>query len=230
MGVYFSSLHTQGGKSSVQNQKCNSYFSSCLQLLQLLLMVLLILVDITLVMLIMMVLIVMTRRITSATRNPSNKNMKNAMLTSVSMLSSHIVQKSMNRSTTTLTLLKESLKLLMLIMNPMLVITTSVPLILVTMGTLAVLTVRTRRRSSATSTPRKTLARSPSRLARKLWTPSILKSVRRESTPIVRNHMRGVTTALVLLIIIPRLSLLLITQDIMRAMEVITRKMFSKSC
>merc|ERR1711970_195205 len=118
--------------------KCNSYFSSCLQLLQLLPMVLLILVDITLVMLIMMVLIVMTRRITSATRNPSKK--------------------SMNRSTTTLTLLMESLKLLMLIMNPMLVITTSVPLILVTMGTLAVLTVRTRRRSSATSTPRKTLA------------------------------------------------------------------------
>merc|ERR1712119_223 len=126
--------------------------------------------------------------------------------------------------TTTLTLLKESLKLLMLIMNPMLVITTSVQLILVTMGTLAVLTVRTRRRSSATSTPRKTLARSPSRLARKLWTQSILKSVRRESTPIVRNHMRGVTTALVLLIIIPRLSLLLIPQDIMRAMEVITKK------
>merc|ERR1719431_1829618 len=31
------------------------------------------------------------------------------------------------------------------IMNPMLVITTSVPLILVTMGTLVVLTVRTRR-------------------------------------------------------------------------------------
>merc|ERR1711970_366310 len=87
----------------------------------------------------------------------------------------------MNRSTTTLTLLKESLRLLMLIMNPMLVITTSVLLILVTMDTLAVLTVR--------------------------------------------NHMRGVTTALVLSIIIPRLSLLLITQDIMRAMEVITRIM-----
>merc|ERR1711970_1422110 len=113
----------------------------------------------------------------------------------------------------------------MLIMNPMLVITTSVPLILVTMGILAVLTVKTRRRSSATSTPRKTLARSPSKLARKLWTPSILKSVGRESIPIVRNHMRGVTTALVLSIIIPRLSLLLITQDIMRAMEVITRIM-----
>merc|ERR1719431_1109961 len=66
-------------------------------------------------------------------------------------------------------------------MKTMLVITTSVPLILVTMGTLAVLTVKTRRRSSATSTPRRTLARSPSRLARKLWTPSIFKSVQKES-------------------------------------------------
>merc|ERR1719312_77825 len=93
----------------------------------------------------------------------------------------------------------------------MLVITTSVPLILVTMDTPVVLTVKTRRRSSATS-----------RLARKLWTPSILKSVRREYTPIVRNHMRGVTTALVLLIITLRLLLLLITLDIMRAMEAIT--------
>merc|ERR1712105_404498 len=45
-----------------------------LQLLQLLPMVLLILVDITLAMLIMMVLIAMTRRITSATGNPSNKH------------------------------------------------------------------------------------------------------------------------------------------------------------
>merc|ERR1712243_259355 len=50
-------------------------------------------------------------------------------------LSSHIVQKSMNRSTTTLTLLKESLQLLMLIMKTMLVITTSVQPILVTMDT-----------------------------------------------------------------------------------------------
>merc|ERR1711970_849705 len=114
----------------------------------------------------------------------------------------------------------------MLIMKTMLVITTSVPLILVTMGTLAVLTVRTRRRSSATSTPRRTLARSPSTLARKLWTPSILKSVRRESTLFVRSHIREVITALVWLIITLRLWLLLITLDIMRVMEVITRILF----
>merc|ERR1711862_16211 len=56
--------------------------------------------------------------------------MKNAMLTmislemelklrSVSMLSLHIVPRSMNKSTTTLTLSKESLKLLMLISKDM---------------------------------------------------------------------------------------------------------------
>merc|ERR1719234_821808 len=124
----------------------------------------------------------------------------------------------MNRSTTTLILSKESLKLLMLIMKTMLVITTSVPLILVTTATPVVLTVKTRRRSSATSTPR--------RLARRLWKPSILKSVRRESILFVRSHMREVITALVLLIITQRLWLLLITQDIMRVMEVITRILF----
>merc|ERR1712226_775073 len=122
--------------------------------------------------------------------------------------------------------LKESLKLLMLIMKTMLVITTSVPLILVTTDTPVVLTVKTRRRSSATSTPRRTLARSPSRLARRSWTPSILKSVRRESALFVRSHMREVITALVLLIITQRLWLLLITLDTMRVMEVITRILF----
>merc|ERR1712034_211130 len=87
--------------------------------------------------------------------------------------------------------------------------------------------LKTRRRSSATSTPRKTLARSPSRLARKLLTPSLLKSVKRESTLFVRKLMREVTTALVLLIIIQRLLLPLITQDIMRLMEdIITRIYF----
>merc|ERR1711875_71217 len=122
--------------------------------------------------------------------------------------------------------LKESLVLLMLIMKTMLVITTSVLPILVTMDTPVVLTVKTRRRSSATSTPRKTLARSPSRLARKLWTPSLLKSVKRESTLFVRKLMREVTTALVLLIIIQRLLLPLITQDIMRLMEVIITRIY----
>merc|ERR1712058_124081 len=124
-------------------------------------------------------------------------------------------------------LLRESQQLLMPIMKTMLVITTSVLPILVTMDTPVVLTVKTRRRSSATSTPRKTLARSPSRLARKLWTPSLLKSVKRESTLFVRKLMREVTTALVLLIIIQRLLLPLITQDIMKLMEaIITNKCF----
>merc|ERR1711862_499397 len=74
MGVYFSSLHTQGGKSSVKNPKCNSKFSFCPPLLQLSPMALLILEVITLAMLIMMVLTAMTRRITSATRNPSQEH------------------------------------------------------------------------------------------------------------------------------------------------------------
>merc|ERR1719308_772475 len=73
----------------------------------------------------------------------------------------------------------------------MLVITTSVPLILVTMDTPVVLTVKTRRRSSATSTPRKTLARSPSRLARKLWTPSIEECEERIYTHCEESHERG---------------------------------------
>merc|ERR1711942_149304 len=68
MGVHFSSLHSQGGKFSVQNPKCNSQFSFCPPLLQLLPMGLLILEVITLAMLIMMVLTAMTRRITSATK------------------------------------------------------------------------------------------------------------------------------------------------------------------
>merc|ERR1712090_91036 len=91
---------------------------------------------------------------------------------------------------------------------------------------MGVLTVKTRRRNSAMGTPRRTLARSPSRLARRSWTPSILKRVRRESTLFVRSHMREVITALVLLIITQRLWPLLITLDIMRVMEVITRKLF----
>eukprot|EP00091_Calanus_sinicus_P020846 TRINITY_DN592_c0_g1_i5.p1 TRINITY_DN592_c0_g1~~TRINITY_DN592_c0_g1_i5.p1 ORF type:complete len:129 (-),score=18.61 TRINITY_DN592_c0_g1_i5:26-412(-) len=68
--------------------------------------------------------------------------------------------------------------------------------------------------------------KSPSRLARKLWTPFILKSVRKESTPIVRNHMREVTTALVLLTIIQRLLLLLTIPDTMKVTEVITNECF----
>merc|ERR1719228_2051344 len=71
----------------------------------------------------------------------------------------------------------------------------------------------TRRSNSATSIPRKTLARSPNRLARKLWKPSILRSV--------RKHTREVIIALVLLIITLRLLLLLIIPVIMRVMGII---------
>merc|ERR1739838_734374 len=95
----------------------------------------------------------------------------------------------------------------------------------VPLNLVVITTVKTRRSSSATSTPRKTLARSPNRPARKLWTPSILRSVRKESTLIVRKQKREVTTALVLLIITLRLSLLQVILDIMRVMdmEVTTR-------
>merc|ERR1712055_623555 len=83
----------------------------------------------------------------------------------------------------------------------------------------------TRRNNSATSTPRKTLARSPSRLARKLWTPSTLRNVKKESIHIVRKHMREVIIALVLLIITLTLLLLLLILDIQRVTEevIITR-------
>merc|ERR1712215_575893 len=116
---------------------------------------------------------------------------------------------------------KENLKLLMLTMNTMAEITTSVQHNLEKKFTPVDLSVMIRRSNSATSIPRKTLARSPSRLARKLWTPSILRSARRESTHIVRKHTREVIIALVLLIITLRLLLLLIILDIMRVMEII---------
>merc|ERR1719411_2398774 len=79
---------------------------------------------------------------------------------------------------------------------------------LVALLLLLVLTVRTRRSSSATSIPRRTPARSPSRLARILSTPSILRHARKESIHSVMKHMREVTTALVLLLMILK-SLLL---------------------
>merc|ERR1712243_528822 len=129
-------------------------------------------------------------------------------------LSSLIVLRSMNRSTTTLTLSRESPKLLMLIMNPMVMETmSSVLLMLETKDTPAVLTVRTRRSSSATSTPRKTPARSPSRLARILSTPSILRHARRESIHSAMKHMREDTTVLVVLLMILKALLLHRTLD-----------------
>merc|ERR1719342_1822426 len=128
-------------------------------------------------------------------------------------------------STTTLTLSKESLKLLMLTMSHMLVTTTKGQLTQETTDTQAAHTVKTRKRSSATSTPRKTPARSPSRLARRLLTQFMLRSVKRESILIVRSLMREDTIAPELLIITLRLLLLLTTLDIMRATEDIIIRM-----
>merc|ERR1719309_806671 len=121
-----------------------------------------------------------------------------------------------------LTLTRESLKLLMLTTSHMLVTTTRGQPTQETTDILVVLTVRIRRRSNVISTPRKTPARSPSRLARRLLTQSMLRSVRRESILIVRSSMKEDTTALELLIIIPRLLLLQITRDTMKVMEDIT--------
>merc|ERR1719153_928599 len=104
-------------------------------------------------------------------------------------------------------------------MNTMAEITTSVQHNLEKKFTPVDLSVMTRRSNSATNTPRKTLARSPNRLARKLWTPSILRSVRRESTHIVRKHKKNIITALVLLDMTQSLWLM----DIMTVMEVTTR-------
>merc|ERR1711970_483741 len=145
------------------------------------------------------------------------------ILRSVSMLSSHIVQKSMNRSTTTLTLLKESLKLLMLIMNPMLVITTSVPLILVTMDTLVVLTVRTRRRSSAANIQKKTLVKFLDKLVKRLLTQSILRFVKKGSTLTAKKPMRGVIRVPELLIIMQKLWQFPINPDMQKVQEITTR-------
>merc|ERR1719309_1003492 len=141
------------------------------------------------------------------------------ILKSASMWLSLTALRNMNKFTTTLTLSKESLKLLMLTTNHMPVTTTRGQPTQETTDTQAVLTVRIRRRSSATSIPKRTPARSQSRLARRLLTQSMLKSVRRESILIVRSPMREDTTALGWLIITLRLLLLLTTLDTMRATE-----------
>merc|ERR1719419_54734 len=140
-------------------------------------------------------------------------------LKSVSMLSSLTALRNMNKFTTTLTLSKASLKLLMLTTSHMPVTTTRGQPTQETTDTQAVLTVRIRRRSSATSTPRKIPARFPNRLARRLLTQSTLRSVKRESIPTVRSPMKEDTTALGWLIITLRLLLLLTTLDITRATE-----------
>merc|ERR1719309_412405 len=141
------------------------------------------------------------------------------ILKSASMWLSLTALRNMNKSTTTLTLSKESLKLLMLTTSHMLVTTTRGQLTQETMDIQAVLTVRTRRRNSATSTPRRTPAKSPSRLARRSLTQFMLRSAKRESILTVRSPMREDTTAQGWLIITLRLLLLLTTLDITRATE-----------
>merc|ERR1712002_925732 len=75
-------------------------------------------------------------------------------------------------------------------------------------------TARTRRTSSATSTPRRTLARS----ARRLLTPPTSRSVKKLSPLTVKSHTRRFTTVPMLLVMILRLLLM----DIMVVMEDIT--------
>merc|ERR1711887_489719 len=149
------------------------------------------------------VLIAKTKRITSATRHPSSNIMRSAMwsmilllmrlrLKSVSMLSSLTAKKNINKFITTLTLLVMTPRLLVNITQATMgtVDTTSVLL------TPAInITVKTRRKCSARNTQRKTLARSPSRSVRRLWTLIILKLVRRGSIHTARRLLKSLTTA-----------------------------------
>merc|ERR1719431_870132 len=137
-------------------------------------------------------------------------------LRSVSMLSSLTVKKNINKFITTLTLLAMTPRLLAIITQATMgmVDTTSVLL------TPAInITVKTRRRCSARNTPRKTLARSLSRNVRRLWTPTILKLVRKGSTHTARRPLKSLTTAHVLLDM-NHIKWLMVT---MRVMEVTTR-------
>merc|ERR1719369_162019 len=148
-------------------------------------------------------------------------------LKSVSMWLSPIVLRNMNKSTTILTSSRASLRLLMLTTSlteqpealellEALVLEELLDTVLdmevfTTRGlqtqeikvTPAVLTVRTRRRSSATSTPRRTPVRFPSKPARRLLTQSTLSSVRKESILSVRRLMKEDITALVLSLTTP---------------------------
>merc|ERR1719317_1135 len=108
-------------------------------------------------------------------------------------------------------------------MNPMLVITTSVPLILVTMDTLVALIVKTRRRSSAASIQERTLPRFLARLVKRLLTPSILRFVRRGSTLTVKRPMKGGTRVPELLTVMHKLLQSHINLDMQRVQEITTK-------
>merc|ERR1719228_2271336 len=85
----------------------------------------------------------------------------------------------------------------MLTIMVMMVITRG-QLMLENMDTTVVLSVKTRR-SSATSIPMRTLARSPRQLARRLLTPSISRSARKSSTLFVRKLTSSIITVSMLL-------------------------------
>merc|ERR1719430_302536 len=108
-------------------------------------------------------------------------------------------------------------------MNPMLVITTSVPLILVTTDTPVVLTVKTRRRRSVANIQEKTLVKFLDKLVKRLLTQSILRFVKKGSTLTAKKPMRGVTRVLELLIIMQKLWQSPINLDMQKVQEITTR-------
>ena len=132
------------------------------------------------------------------------------------MLPRLIVMKNKSLVITILVLLDMIPELLMSIMLITMVrmITTRGQLMLENMDTTVVLSVKTRRSRSATSIPMRTLARSPRQLARRLLTPSTLRSVRKSSTLFVRKLTSSIITVSMLLVMNPMLLLDLL--DIMR--------------
>merc|ERR1712055_1258268 len=197
MGSLLQLLLLQGGKSSVlENPRWNSLLPSCLLLLCLVQLILAMVTMDILSISSMMVHIVMTRRTNSAIRSQKNKNMKNVILRSVSMLPRPIAMKNKSLVITILVLLDMTPGLLM---NTMLITTTRGQLMLENMDTTVVLNVKTRRSRSATSIPMRTLARSPRQLARRLLTQFTLRSVRKLSTLFVRKLTSSIITVSMLL-------------------------------
>ena len=123
------------------------------------------------------------------------------------MLPRLIVMKNKSLVITILVLLDMIPELLMSIMLITMVrmITTRGQLMLENTDTTVVLSVKTRRSRSATSIPMRTLARSPRQLARRLLTPSTLRSVRKSSTLFVRKLTSSIITVSMLLVMNPLL-------------------------
>merc|ERR1711970_763969 len=185
MGIYFSSLLIQGGKSSVLfNQKGNSWLPFYLPLLCMELLIQAMKTMDILSTSSMMVLIVMTRRTNIATRSQRSKSMKNKSLVIIILV--------------LLAMTPGLLMNTMLTIMVMMVITRG-QLMLENMDTIVVLSVKTRRSRSATSIPMRTLARSPRQLAKRLLTPSISRSARRSSTLFVRKLTNSIITVSMLL-------------------------------